>query len=95
MQILNTTFTSARVVKHGQRRKVEGLVLSGPWVQIPSLAPLLHLYPIIPRRFEVFSAYCDSESKIIMGSDPSPLSDDGALRCFQIVRDGTAIMIAT
>lgn len=31
---------SARVVKHGQRRKVEGLVPSGPRVQITSLAPI-------------------------------------------------------
>lgn len=35
------TGSTARVVKHGQRRKVEGLVLSGPRVQISSLAPLI------------------------------------------------------
>ena len=37
---------TARVVKHGQRRKVEGLVLSGPRVQISSLAPLLNFRPL-------------------------------------------------
>ena len=42
---------SARVAKLGQRRKVEGLVLSGPRVQIPSLAPstLLFLYILLLR----------------------------------------------
>ena len=34
----------ARVVKLGQRRKVEGLVLSGSWVQIPALASFFHYY---------------------------------------------------
>lgn len=38
---------SARVAKLGQRRKVEGLVLSGPRVQIPSLAPILHTFVLI------------------------------------------------
>ena len=32
----------ARVVKLGQRRKIEGLVLSGSWVQIPALAFSYH-----------------------------------------------------
>ena len=38
---------SARVAKLGQRRKVEGLVLSGSRVQIPSLAPILHIFVLI------------------------------------------------
>ena len=33
---------TARVAKLGQRRKIQGLILSGSGVQIPSLAPVFH-----------------------------------------------------
>ncbi len=36
----NEIFLYAGVAKHGQRRKIEGLVLSGPRVQISSPAYL-------------------------------------------------------
>lgn len=44
---------SARVAKLGQRRKVEGLVLSGSRVQIPSLAPILHTFVLISEYLAV------------------------------------------
>lgn len=41
---------TARVAKLGQRRKIQGLILSGSGVQIPSLAPVF----ILTLLFSIF-----------------------------------------
>ena len=57
---------SARVAKLGQRRKVEGLVLSGPRVQIPSLAPVFQIYALSKAFFFDYIICTQFQSELVL-----------------------------